>query len=97
MGRAYAAPLRSKIFSVPVLLHSRLRVKNGSEFFFDVRDELEFLEGFVENPRIVGYQENNKTYSVVVEDVRWRPVDSGPPLNEWSWDGTATVIMRSVR
>jgi len=97
MGRAYAAPLRSKIFSVPVLLHSRLRVKNGSEFFFDVRDELEFLEGLVENPRIVGYQENNKTYSVVVEDVRWRPVDSGPPLNEWSWDGTATVIMRSVR
>jgi hypothetical protein len=97
MGRAYAAPLRSKIFSVPVLLHSRIRVKNGSEFFFDVRDELEFLEGLVDNPRIVAYQENNKVYSVVVEDVRWRPVDSGPPLNEWTWDGTATVIMRSVR
>ena len=97
MGRAYAAPLRSKIFSVPVLLHSRIRVKNGTEFFFDVRDELEFLEGLVDNPRIVAYQENNKVYSVVVEDVRWRPVDSGPPLNEWTWDGTATVIMRSVR
>ena len=97
MGRAYAAPLRSKIFSVPVLLHSRIRVKNGSEFFFDVRDELEFLENLVDNPRIVAYQENNKIYSVVVEDVRWRPVDSGPPINEWTWDGTATVIMRSVR
>jgi len=97
MGRAYAAPLRSKIFSVPVLLHSRIRVKNGSEFYFDVRDELEFLEGLVENPRIVAYQENNKIYSVVIEDVRWRPVDSGPPLNEWTWDGTAVVIMRSVR
>lgn len=97
MGRAYAAPLRSKIFSVPVLLHSKIRVKNGSEFYFDVRDELNFLESLVDNPRIVSYQENNSVYSVVVEDVRWRPVDSGPPLDEWTWDGTATLIMRSVR
>lgn len=97
MGRAYAAPLRSRIFSVPVLLHSKIRVKNGSEFYFDVRDELDKLENLVDNPRIVNYQENNRLYSVVVEDVRWRPVDSGPPINEWTWDGTATVIMRSVR
>lgn len=97
MGRAYAAPLRSRIFSVPVLLHSKIRVKNGSEYYFDVRDELDKLEDLVDNPRIVNYQENNRLYSVVVEDVRWRPVDSGTPVNEWSWDGTATVIMRSVR
>ena len=97
MGRAYAAPLRSRIFSVPVLLHHRLVMKNGSEYFLDVDFEREFLDGLVDNPRIVAYQENNSIYSVVVEDVRWRPVDSGPMPNEWSWDGTATVIMRSVR
>lgn len=97
MGRAYAAPLRSRIFSVPVLVHSRILVKNGSEYYFDTREELDFLEALVDNPRVVSYQENNSVYSVIVEDVRWRPVDSGPPLNEWSWDGTATVIMRSVR
>ena len=97
MGRAYAAPLRSKIFSVPILVHSKIMVKNGAEYYFDTREELDFLESLVDNPRVVSYQENNSVYSVIVEDVRWRPVDSGPPLNEWSWDGTATVIMRSVR
>lgn len=97
MGRAYAAPLRSRIFSVPVLLHSKIRVKNGSEYYFDVQEQLNFLQDLVENPRIVAYQENKRTYSVVVEDVRWRPVDSGPPVDEWTWDGTATLIMRSVR
>ena len=97
MGRAYAAPLRSRIFSVPVLVHSRIMVKNGTEYYFDTREELDFLESLVDNPRVVSYQENNRIYSVIVEDVRWRPVDSGPALNEWSWDGTATVIMRSVR
>lgn len=97
MGRAYAAPLRSRIFSVPVLLHSKIRVKNGSEYYFDVQEQLNFLQDLVENPRIVAYQENKRVYSVVVEDVRWRPVDSGPPVDEWTWDGTATLIMRSVR
>jgi hypothetical protein len=33
----------------------------------------------------------------VVEDVRWQPSDAGRSHNEWDWDGTCTVIMRSVR
>jgi hypothetical protein len=96
LGRAYAAPLRSQLFSVPLLLHHRMNLR-GKEYFFDVDDELARLRDLVENPRVVSYQENFESFSVVVEDVRWQPVDAGRAHNEWDWEGTCTVIMRSVR
>jgi len=97
LGRAYAAPLRSQIFSVPVLLHHVITPYVGKEYFFDVEDELDRLRDLVDNPRIIAYQEGNRTYSVVVEDVRWRPVSSYSAHNPWDWDGTCTIVMRSVR
>jgi hypothetical protein len=97
LGRAYAAPLRSQIFSVPLLLHHVLQPKNGQDYWVDVDDELSRLRDLVENPRVVAYQENYETYSVVVEDVRWSPVDSFDANSGWSWDGTCVVILRSVR
>ena len=96
LGRAYAAPLRSQLFSVPLLLHHRMNLR-GKEYFFDVDDELTRLRDLVENPRVVSYQENFESFSVVVEDVRWQPVDARSAHNEWDWEGTCTVIMRSVR
>jgi len=96
LGRAYAAPLRSQIFSVPLLLHHNLNIR-GFEYFVDVDLELSYLRDLVENPRVVTYQENAYTYSVIVEDVRWQPVDSANNHNAWDWNGTCTVIMRSVR
>ena len=96
LGRAYAAPLRSQIFSVPLLLHHKLNIR-GFEYFMDVDTELNYLRDLVENPRVITYQENADTYSVIVEDVRWQPVDSANNHNAWDWNGTCTVIMRSVR
>ena len=96
MGRAYAAPLRSQIFSVPILLHHKLNIR-GNEYWVDVDQELTYLRDLVENPRVVQYQENSSTYSVIVEDVRWNPIDSASNHNSWDWNGTCTVIMRSVR
>lgn len=97
LGRAYAAPLRSQIFSVPILLHHRVTPSNGKEYWFDVEDERDRLENLVLVPRVVSYQEGLRSYSVVVEDVRWRPVHAYDAHNPWDWDGTCTVIMRSVR
>jgi hypothetical protein len=88
--------LRSQIFSVPLLLHHQLNIR-GFEYFMDVDLELSYLRDLVENPRVVTYQENAYTYSVIVEDVRWQPVDSANNHNAWDWNGTCTVIMRSVR
>jgi hypothetical protein len=96
LGRAYAAPLRSQIFSVPLLLHHKLNIR-GFEYFMDVDLELDYLRDLVENPRVITYQENADTHSVIVEDVRWQPVDYANNHNAWDWNGTCTVIMRSVR
>ncbi len=93
MARAYAAPRRSQIISLPVLLHETLRVEN-SDFYLDVETERELLESLVDNPRIVIYQERNTTYSVIVEDVEWTPIDTS--AFDYVWEGTAVITMRTV-
>ena len=96
MGRAYAAPFRSEIFSVPLLLHKRVNVR-GRDYFFDVEDELERLRLLVSEPSVISYQENKSKYSVIVENIQWKPLDSPQSPNEWDWDGTCVIIMRSIR
>jgi hypothetical protein len=95
MGRAYAAPLRSQIFSVPLLMHHKVNIR-GREYFQDVDAEMQFLRDMVDNPRIVAYQENEATFSVIVENVQFEVLDDSNVHNRWDWEGTATVIMRSV-
>jgi hypothetical protein len=95
MGRAYAAPLRSQIFSVPLIMHHKLSIR-GREYFQDVDNEMTFLRDLVDTPRIVTYQENEEAYSVIVENVQFEVLDDSSIHNRWDWEGTATVIMRSV-
>ena len=95
MGRAYAAPLRSQIFSVPLIMHHKLSIR-GREYFQDVDNEMAFLRDLVDTPRIVTYQENQDTYSVIVENVQFEVLDDSNIHSRWDWEGTATVIMRSV-
>lgn len=93
MARAYAAPFRSEVFVIPVLLHSRVRVKER-DIYLDVETELEKLHDLLKSPRIVTLQLGNLSYSVIAEDVEWVPVDTQGTA--WVWDGTAVVTMRSV-
>ena len=93
MARAYAAPVRSRLISVPVLLHSVLDV-HGKEYFMDVEAERDVLDNLVTNPRIVTYQERGDIYSVIVEDIEWQALDASS--RDWLWEGTATVIMRTI-
>jgi hypothetical protein len=94
MARAYAAPFRSQTFSVPVLLHNKLKLRNNREVFIDVQEETDTLDELLSNPKIIVLQLGSTTHSVIVEDIRWVPVDSYG--NKWEWEGTAVVIMRSV-
>ena len=55
------------------------------------------LRDLVENPRVVSYQENEDTFAVVIEDVQWRALRDSSVHNRWDWEGTAIVVMRSVR
>lgn len=93
MARAYAAPFRSELFVVPVILHSKIHVK-GRDVYMDVEDELDSLHELLRNPRIITLQIGTTSYSAIVEDVEWNPVDTSG--TSWSWDGTAVVTMRSV-
>lgn len=93
-ARAYAAPFRSEVFSIPVLLHDVLDV-HGKEYFFDSTAELGELRNLIADPRIVTLQLKDETVSVIVETLEWTPVDSVD--REWVWQGTAVVTMRSVQ
>ena len=96
MARAYAAPLRSQIFSVPIVMHHKLSVA-GREYWQDVDFEMRQLRDLVDNPKVVSYQENEDTFAVVIEDVQWRALRDSIVHNRWDWEGTAIVVMRSVR
>jgi len=96
MARAYAAPLRSQIFSVPIVMHHKLNI-GGREYWQDVDYEMSQLRDLVENPRVVSYQENTETYAVVVENVQWQALRDSSVQTRWDWEGTAIVVMRSVR
>ena len=96
MARAYAAPLRSQIFSVPIVMHHRLSI-GGREYWQDVDYEMRQLRDLVDTPRVVSYQENEETFAVVVENVQWQALRDSPTHNRWDWEGTAIVVMRSVR
>lgn len=96
MARAYAAPLRSQIFSVPIVMHHRLSI-GGREYWQNVDYEMRQLRDLVDTPRVVSYQENQETFAVVVENVQWQALRDSPTHNRWDWEGTAIVVMRSVR
>ena len=93
MARAYAAPFRSQVFIVPVLLHHKLNVK-GKDYYLNVQDETDYFDELISSPSIITLQIGTSSHSVIVEDVEWTPLDSYG--NTWEWEGTATVTMRSV-
>ena len=96
MARAYAAPLRSQIFSVPIIMHHKLNIQ-GREYWQDVDIELGYLRDLVDNPRVVTYQENTETFAVVVENVQMQIQQLSYAHKENDHEGTAIVVMRSVR
>lgn len=91
--RAFPAPKRSELFSVPILLHEKLNRANR-EYYYDVNNELSFLRNLIADTRITTYQEGEETFKVIVENVEWIPVDSH--LKNWIFDGTAVVTLRSL-
>ena len=92
-ARAYAAPVRSRFFVVPLLLHKTVTIRNR-DYFFDVQAERDFLHSCIDDARVISYQEGNRSYSVTLEDQEWTPVDCKD--FEWDWEGTMTVTMRSI-
>jgi hypothetical protein len=93
-ARAYAAPFRSEVFRIPIMLHEQIKV-HDKDYFFDVNEELFELRKLINKPRIVTLQVREETVSVIIEDMEWTPIDSVD--KDWLWQGTVTVTMRSVQ
>lgn len=93
MTRAYAAPFRSQVFSVPLLLHKKVRAGN-KDYYFDTSDERLLFDDLIASPRIITLQVGHETHTVIVEDVEEIPLDSSG--NTWDFEGTLVVTMRSV-
>ena len=93
MARAYAAPFRSQVFSIPIILHKSVTVR-GKEYYYDVDEQQTFFDGLIESPRIIALQIGSFTHNVILEDIVWEPVDSVG--NSWAFDGTLVVTLRSV-
>jgi len=91
--RAVPAPRRSELFSVPLLLHQKMRLRN-KDFHLDVANELFLLRDLVKDARITTYQEGNDTYKVIVENVEWTPQDTS--YSSDVFDGTCVVTLRSL-
>lgn len=93
MARAYATPFRSQVFVVPIIMHNKVNIRN-KDYFFDVDDEQDRFDDLIANPRIITLQIGKRSHTVVVEDVKFAPLDSSG--RGWNWEGTLTVTMRSV-
>jgi len=93
MARAYAAPFRSQVFSIPIILHKSVTVR-GKEYYYDVDEQQTYFDGLIESPRIITLQIGTFTHNVILEDIAWEPMDSVG--NSWSFEGTLVVTLRSV-
>jgi hypothetical protein len=93
-SRAYAAPFRSELFRLPLLVHQQLRLRD-KDYFMDVNEELAQLRDLIQEPRIITLQLGYENLSVIMEDMEWLPVDTSD--KDWIWEGTAVVTMRSVQ
>ena len=51
----------------------------------------------MDTPRVVTYQENEETFPVVVENLQFRARQIVYAHNTNDFEGTAIVVMRSVR
>lgn len=93
MARAYAAPFRSQVFSIPIILHKSVTVR-GKEYYYDVDEQQTFFDALIASPRIITLQIGTFTHNVIIEDIVWEPMDSIG--NSWSFEGTLVVTLRSV-
>jgi hypothetical protein len=67
---------------------------HGRDYYFDVTKERDELENLADNPRIVTYQEQGHTLSVIVENTQFQA--NFTSTEDWLWEGTMIVQMRTV-
>jgi hypothetical protein len=91
--RSYPGPSRGRIFIVPLLLHESIEIE-GQEKYLNPLIELNRVESWITDHRLVLYQEASNSYSVFVEDYEWQPYNE--TADGSFWNGTCIVKLKSV-
>lgn len=91
--RAYPAPPRGEIITVPVMLYEQVESR-GLRRSMNPRAELDYLRGLAANPRLVSYQEGGVSVSVFVEEVSWNP--RSETKDGTFWNGTCILKLKAM-
>ena len=88
------APVATTLLTVPVLLHSVDNLPAGTEVARDPAFELEHLKGLQSSRSVTAYQEGGTAYTVVVDDIEWRPYKFD--YSQRSVEGTCVLHMKEL-
>lgn len=92
--RARPAPLRGRVFQVPLLLHESVTVA-GREHDVNVAEELAAIEDLIDLGSPVTYQQGSESFSVTVDEHHFIPY--GLTEDNSAFNGTCIVKLATVR
>lgn len=88
--KAYPAPQRAWIYTVPLVFRPELQPGGWSDRAFDPEAEVEFLSSRLDT--VVSYQEKSSTKAMLLEDAAWQP----DAETDSFWSGTFVVRLKEV-
>ncbi|MCP4961103.1 MAG: hypothetical protein GY925_17790 [Actinomycetia bacterium] len=92
--KVYPAVTTTRFIHVPLRIWETDRDLHGNEFPTDVRTAVDNLWGLRNSRAVVQWQEGAQSYSVILEDLEWRPTPPDPSLQ--GFQGTAYVKMKEL-
>lgn len=90
--QANPTPARGVIWSLPLLLHERQELVNGSEDHYDASTERSYIAVLTDNGTLVTFQVGADAYLGFIEDFIWRP--QHPTVRGDDWNGTELVTLK---
>lgn len=90
--RAYPRPAQGEIFTVPVLLHEKVKTRTN-DYFQRPDAELSLLLGYRETKELLAFQIGSEAHTVLVDDAIF--AYSHLTTSGTAWNGTALLRLKS--
>lgn len=91
---SYPAPAGASMYTLPLLLHRRLRTLRDTEVTIDPFTEYSYLVALHEGRELITCQLGNDSFEAVLEDYVFLP-EIEHPTRDW-WDGTFIAKLRKL-
>lgn len=92
--RAYPAPNRGEIFTVPLIFHETLTPDGHVTRPLNPLNELDFIRGLILQHQLVTFQEAGVSHAVFVEDFEYQY--HHPTRDKQFWNGLCVVRLKEV-